>query len=115
VVEIVTASPGSGDVDRRPTELAPEDHLGELVAGLDGGLAVDVRRAAERAAADPEVREHVEDGGRLMGAVIWLGCETPRRVAVSGEGDRLRVRAVVKSAGEVQCLVPITTVALFTV
>jgi hypothetical protein len=115
VVEIVTASPGNAEVDRRPVELAPDDHVGELVAGLDAGLAVDVRRAAERAAADPEVRRHVRNGGRLMGAVVWLGCETPEQVAVTGEGDQLRVRAVVKSTGDVQCLVPITTVALFTV
>jgi hypothetical protein len=119
LVEVISTSHGGGAVDRRPVELAPEDHLAELVAGLEAGMPAQVRRAVAGAERDPEVRRALAEGHRLMGAVVWVGCETPREVTVTGQGAALEVRAVVPDkgtdGGTVQCLVPVTTVALFLV
>jgi hypothetical protein len=113
LVEMVSTSQGGGEVDRRPVELAPEDHLADLVAGLEAGLPDRVRRAVADAERDPEVRHALAEGRRLMGAVVWVGCETPRDITVTGSGADLEVGAVVPGKGTVQCLVPVTTVAVF--
>ena len=115
VVELVSTTLGGGEVHRTPVELAPEDHLDELVAGLEAGMPDRVRRAVARAARDSRVRDELAAGRRLVGAVVWIGCETPREVVVTGSGEDLTVRAVVPDKGTVQCLAPVTTVAVLTV
>ena len=58
----------------------------------------------------------VPDGEVLVGAVVDVSCQPPRDVQVEKTDQGVEVTAVaVKSKVEVQCLVPVTTVALVAV
>lgn len=48
----------------------------------------------------------------LAAAVVDVSCEPPKKVRVTGSGERLRVEAVKTGKNTTQCLVPITTVAV---
>lgn len=61
-------------------------------------------------------RADVPDGEVLVGAVVDVSCRAPSKVRVEQTDHGIEVTAVAeKSKVEVQCLVPVTTVALVSV
>ena len=110
-VSIVTASNAGGQVDLEPVVLGDGGGVDAVamdgfVSGLGRGLGREVRNEARDVA--------VEDGSRLMGAVVAIGCDEATGVALVREDGELAVRPQVPKSGN-QCLVPMTSVALFVV
>ncbi|WP_193605020.1 hypothetical protein [Nocardioides dongkuii] len=104
-VALVSESAGRGEVAAVATPLPDEAAVRGFVAPFDDRLANEVAVAA-RAAAVPE-------GQELYGAVVAIGCEVPSGVTVVQEGEDVVVTAMKeKPSPGVQCLVPVTTVAL---
>lgn len=107
VVGLVSGSAAAGQVSKRPVPVSDPADLAEFVDQFEAGLDELVTRKARKA--------DVPDGQELYAAVVGLGCEPPKRVDVTTKGGRLRILPVPrKPTGTVQCLVPITTVALVT-
>lgn len=110
-VTILSQSDAGGSVDTRPVVLADEhgvdrSALGRFAAPLGRGLDDRVREAVR--ATD------VPAGGRLLGAVVAIGCEVATGVEVTREDGDLVVQGEVPKSN-VQCLVPVTSVALVVV
>lgn len=106
--QLVSGSNGGGVVDPQATPLPDDAAVTALTTGLDDGLAADVAEAAAAFA--------VPDGQELYGAVVAIGCTPPEEVGVTGSGDDVLVTArKPQESPSVQCLVPVTTVALVTV
>lgn len=114
LLTVVSRTLGGGTVDERAVDLTEPGGVEELVAGLEAGMPAQVRRAVRRDQRRPAVQEALAGGAGLYGAVVWIGCETPDEIAVRSGDAGLEVRAVVKSRGTVQCLAPVTSVAVFT-
>lgn len=114
LLAVVSTTLGGGAVDERAVDLTEPGGVAELVEGLEPVLATRVRNVVRRQLRRPAVQEALDGGAGLHGAVVWVGCETPREVVVRREGGDLLVRAVVKPKGAVQCLAPVTSVAVFT-
>ena len=105
LLRVISTTLGGGVVDARAVDLTEPGGVDELVAGLESGLPAQVRRAVRQAAVDADAR--------LYGAVVWVGCEIPEDVEVVRRGAHLEVGAVVPKR-RVECLAPVTSVALFT-
>lgn len=102
---LLSGSDGGGRVDPAATPLPDETATTAFVAGLDDGLAGQVIEAA--AGFDVPV------GQELYGAVVAIGCTPPEAVTLSGSADAVRITAEkLEKDPQVQCLVPVTTVAL---
>lgn len=102
---LVSASDGGGQVDAAATALPDETATTAFAAGLADRLAGQVIEAAAGFDVPP--------GQELYGAVVAIGCTPPEEVTVSGSGDGVRITAhKPKEDPQVQCLVPVTTVAL---
>jgi hypothetical protein len=114
LVTVVSATLGGGTVDGQAIDLTGPGGVGELVAGLESGMPAQVRRAVRRAERRAAVQEALDAGARLHGAVVWIGCESPEEIVVMAGIDGPRVRALVPGKGTVQCLAPVTSVAIFT-
>jgi hypothetical protein len=80
--------------------------VGKFVATMEARLAEDVR-AAVRATQVPA-------DSTLFGAVVSVGCQEPTAIAWSTTFDGIEVTPTLPKS-EVQCLVPVTSVALFLV
>ncbi|WP_310525999.1 hypothetical protein [Nocardioides sp.] len=103
---IVSASNVTGETTTRARAITDEASLDGFVAGMDGRLARDVRAAVRDA--------KVPSDSTLFGAVVSVGCDTPTAVEWSTTGEGIDVTATLPKS-EVQCLVPVTSVALFLV
>lgn len=103
---VVSASNVDGDTARRASALVNDRALNEFLATTDKRLADDVR-AAVRAVQVPA-------GSTLFGAVVSVGCETPTAISWTRTLDGIEVTPELPKPG-VQCLVPVTSVALFLV
>lgn len=102
---LVSGSNGGGVVDTAATPLPDEAAVTAFATGLDDTLAAEV--------ADAVAEVVVPEGQALYGAVVAIGCTPPEAVAVAGSGESVVVTArASKEEPEVQCLVPVTTVAL---
>lgn len=103
--ELFSASDSGGEIDLTATPLPDEAAVTAFAGQLDDRLAAEVSAAAAEV--------DVPDGQALYGAVVAIGCQPPTEVSVTGSGADVQVRpTVVKESPEVQCLVPVTTVAL---
>ncbi|WP_457206656.1 hypothetical protein [Nocardioides sp. P5_C9_2] len=103
---IVSASNADGEVTPRPVPLVDRDAVEELTAPLGADLGPQVEAA---------VREtDVPDGQTLMGAVVAVGCDEPTGIELTQTFEGYEVRGIVPKSG-VQCLVAVTSVALFLV
>lgn len=114
LLTVVSRTLGGGTVDEQAVDLTGRGGVEELVAGLESGMPAQVRRAVRRERQRPAVQEVLAGGAALYGAVVWVGCETPDAIVVQRGEAGLEVRAVVKAKGTVQCLAPVTSVAVFT-
>lgn len=114
LLTVVSRTLGGGTVDDQAVDLTEPGGVEELVSGLEAGMPAQVRRAVRRDQRRPAVQEALAGGAGLYGAVVWIGCETPDEIVVEQGESGLEVRAVVKDKGTVQCLAPVTSVAVFT-
>jgi hypothetical protein len=103
---IVSASNVDGDTSTLASALVDDTAVGKFVATMEARLAEDVR-AAVRATQVPA-------DSTLFGAVVSVGCQEPTAIAWSTTFDGIEVTPTLPKS-EVQCLVPVTSVALFLV
>jgi len=103
---IVSASNVDGDTSTRASALVNDRALDTFVATMEARLAEDVR-AAVRATQVPA-------DSTLFGAVVSVGCHKPTAISWSTTFEGIEVTPTLPKA-EVQCLVPVTSVALFLV
>jgi hypothetical protein len=103
---VVSASNVKGEITTRASALVDDQALDAFLATTDPRLATDVRTAfaAVRVPAD----------STLFGAVVSVGCETPTAVEWTTTFDGIEVKPTIPKSN-VQCLVPVTSVALFLV
>jgi hypothetical protein len=100
-----SAAHGPGVQGARPALLADEAAVSKYAAQFQGPLPASLRKEAGRALAD------LGPGDALTATVVAVGCEPPTKVTVDHTGGTVVIAAVpVKST--IQCLVPVTTVAL---
>jgi hypothetical protein len=103
---IVSASNVDGDTSTLASALVDDTAVSKFVATMEARLAEDVR-AAVRATQVPA-------DSTLFGAVVSVGCQEPTAIAWSTTFDGIEVTPTLPKS-EVQCLVPVTSVALFLV
>lgn len=103
---VVSASNVKVDTTPRATALVNDEAVDAFVATLDAQLAADVRAAVQAA--------KVPADSTLFGSVVSVGCDTPSTVDWISTFDGIEARATLPKPG-VQCLVPVTSVALFLV
>lgn len=101
---IVSASNVDEPTTPMATEFSEGKALDSFVADLDPQLAGDVRAAVESA--------RVPDGSTLYGSVVAVGCDQPDAISVKTTPEGIEATAVLPKT-TVQCLVPVTSVALF--
>jgi hypothetical protein len=101
-VALLSESEAGGEVDPAATPLPDEAAVAAFAGGFDERLGSQV---VEAAGVD------VPDGQELYGAVVALDCEPPTELRVARDGDDVVVTAEAEKAS-IQCLVPVTTVAL---
>ncbi len=107
-VAMITVTDGGGQVTDRITWIDTEKALHRYVDGFPSEqLQREVLAAAEHA--------DVTDLQRLGAAVVDLGCSPPTHISVTGSGADLSISASGKPSADIQCLAPITTVALVAV
>jgi hypothetical protein len=111
VVALISESAAGGEVSQAPTRLDSEAAVSEFVGQFNDrptgrALAEQVRDAVAGASAGSD--------RTLLGAVVSIGCEAPTGVRVEHrDGPRIVPTGMPKS--DVQCLVPVTTVAVVSV
>lgn len=103
---IVSASNVKGETTPRATALVDDKSLDAFLATTDERLATDVRTAFDAV--------QVPADSTLFGAVVSVGCETPTAVEWITTFDGIEVKPTMPKSN-VQCLVPVTSVALFLV
>lgn len=103
---IVSASNVDGDTATLASALVDDLALGRFVATMDARLAEDVRAAVSAT--------QVPADSTLFGAVVSVGCQEPTAISWSKTFDGIEVTPTLPKS-EVQCLVPVTSVALFLV
>jgi hypothetical protein len=109
LVRLISESNAEGESSPRPTVLDNRTAL-EDFAGQFSGAAMPTALSREYARAD------LPDGEVLLGAVVDISCKAPSEVEVEQTKRGIKVTAVPEvSKVEVQCLVPVTTVALVSV
>ena len=108
LLTLVSQPDVGGEVDPRARSLADPDDVAAFTEPFTDdrmGLALD--RALDRALA----RADVPEGQVAAAAVVAVGCETPTDVDLEVTAQGVLVSAP-PAKGSVQCLVPVTTVAV---
>lgn len=107
VVALVSGSAahGPGMKGSRPWLLADQDALDRYAEQFEGPLPSSLKQQGGHALAD------LAAGQALTATVVAVGCEPPTKVTVTSSGGTVNVRAVPVESN-IQCLVPVTTVAL---
>lgn len=103
---IVKASNVDGQTATRASALVDDKAVDAFLSTTDARLAADVRSAVSAV--------QVPADSTLFGAVVSVGCDTPTAVTWATTFDGIEVTPTVPKSG-VQCLVPVTSVALFLV
>lgn len=103
---IVSASNVDVDITERASALIDDQAIDSFLDTTDTRLAADVRSAV--------MQVEVPADSTLFGSVVSVGCDTPTSVDWVRTFDGIEARATLPKPG-VQCLVPVTSVALFLV
>lgn len=103
---IVSASNVDGETSTKASALVDDQSLEAFLAPTDPRLAKDVRAAVRQAT--------VPADSTLFGAVVSVGCDRPTSIEWSTTFDGIEVTPTLPKS-EVQCLVPVTSVALWLV
>ncbi len=101
---LISASNVDEPTTRLATELGDGDAVEAFVADMDSRLADDVRTGVD------EVQ--VPSGSALYGSVVAVGCDKPVAVVWKETPEGIETTATVPKSN-VQCLVPVTSVAIF--
>lgn len=103
---VVSASNVKVEAAPRASALVDDEAIDAFVASLDAQFGADVRTAAAKV--------QVPADSTLFGSVVSVGCETPSTVDWVSTFDGIEAQATLPKPG-VQCLVPVTSIALFLV
>lgn len=103
---IVSASNVKVEMTERASALIDDKAVDVFLAATDEQLAGDVRSAVTQV--------EVPADSTLFGSVVSVGCETPTSVDWTRTFEGIEARATLPKPS-VQCLVPVTSVALFLV
>ncbi len=103
---IISASNADGEVDPRPVPLEDPAAVDDFVAGFGADLGPQVEDAVQQT--------DVPEGQTLMGAVVAVGCDKPTGIELVQTFEGYEVTGIVPKSG-VQCIVAVTSVALFLV
>ena len=103
---MVSASNVKGQTSKQASALVDDAATDAFLATIDKRFADEVRAAAKAV--------QVPAGSTLFGAVASVGCEEPTSITWQTTFDGVEVRATLPKPG-VQCLVPVTSIALFLV
>lgn len=103
---IITVSNADGEISPRPVPVSDPASLDAFVATMGADLGPRVRAAVRQTDVPP--------GQTLMGAIVAVGCDEPTGIEVVQTFDGYEVTAVLPKSG-VQCVVAMTSVALFQV
>ena len=107
VVALVSGSAahGPGVKGARPALVDDEEALDGFARQFQGPLPASLRQQGGQALAD------LGQDQALTATVVAVGCEPPTKVRVTYDGGAVSVQAVPVESN-IQCLVPVTTVAL---
>lgn len=103
---IISVSNADGQVSERPVPLEDQAALDDFVSGFGADLGPQVEEAVQETDVPP--------GQTLMGAVVAVGCDKPTGIRLVQTFDGYEVTGIVPKSG-VQCIVAVTSVALFLV
>ena len=103
---IVSTSNVDEDTSQLASALVDAQAVDTFLAEVDPRLAADVRSAVKDV--------QVPAGSTLFGSVVAVGCDRPTTVEWEKTFDGIEASAPMSKSG-VQCLVPVTSVALFLV
>jgi len=104
VVDLVAAAAAGGEVTRVPTPIGTDDEQARYLDGFEPRMTEQVVASIRSLAPAGDLE--------LTATVVALGCEVPEDVVVQEQDGGWRVRAVASKTAPVQCLVPVTTIAL---
>jgi hypothetical protein len=104
---LLSATEGGGSPSTLAMALDTDQARADFVAQLEGGFADTVSAAAAQAAQQAP-------GSTPYGAIVAVGCDAPRGVAIDAGEAGFEVVPRLPENG-VQCLAPVTYVVLFTV
>ena len=107
VVALVSGSAAHGPSEKgaRPALLSDEATLAKYAGQFQGPLPSSLKKQGGQALSD------LPAGQALTATVVAVGCEPPTDVTVTNSGGTLSIQAVPVDSN-IQCLVPVTTVAL---
>lgn len=109
VVAEVTGTNAGGSAESGPVTLPDDGAVETWLSQFTGeGLRADLREVVGAG------RARLAEDEALLGAVLSIGCESPRRWFLERDDGELRVRVLMPKQ-TVQCLVPVTTVAVLAV
>jgi hypothetical protein len=110
VVALVSGSAahGPGVKGSRSWFLSDQEALDRFAEQFEGPLPSSLKQQGGQALAD------LPPGQALTATVVAVGCEPPTKVTVTNAGGTVSVEAVPVESN-IQCLVPVTTVALVSV
>ncbi len=104
VIDLVSAASSGGQVESWPTTITTRAQQTRYLDRFEPRMTDELAPAIEATA--------VVAGRLLTATVVAVGCEVPEDVVVDRPEGRWRVVAVAAKTPPVQCLVPVTTVAL---
>lgn len=107
VLDVVALSNAGGGTQSVPAPVAQPDDAAAYVAALEPPGRVPLLDAIDAAAVPP--------GLELRAAVVEVGCDEPAEVLLEGGDDLPWTVRAVGSKASVQCLLPVTFVALVAV
>ena len=107
VVALVSGSAAHGPSEKgaRPALLSDEAALAQYAEQFQGPLPASLKSQGGQALSD------LAPGQALTATVVAVGCEPPTQVRVTHAGGTVSIAAVPVESN-IQCLVPVTTVAL---
>ena len=105
---IVSASDVDEPTSPVASELRDPQSVDAFVADMDPRLAEQVRAAVKRV----QTEQNMMGDSILYGSVVSVGCEEPVAVTLKQTPAGLETTAMVPKT-DVQCLVPVTSVAIF--
>lgn len=109
VVDEVTGADAGGTTGSGLVALPDDGAVETWLSQFSGeGIRADLREVVDAG------RARLADDEALLGAVLSIGCESPRRWFLERDDGELRVRVLMPKR-TVQCLVPVTTVAVLAV
>lgn len=103
-IALLSQTGGRGQQSSSATPLSTPADIASFTAGMAPALAHRITKAVAKATPP--------DGTQLAGAVVAIGCDVPPGVDVIRGADRPQIIAKEVASPRVECLAPVTTVAI---